>query len=268
MVLASSSDGGTDGMVGVISLICIGVGATATVALTAAEEADLNKGIPPAAAKVQYLFTCDEGVGTTLVDRGSVGGNATLDSACTWSYGKCKQACISMDGINDYVVSASGVNTGGAITAVWVGKAKSTYNATSRNGTIMQTRVDNNNRIFFYYNSAADSLQWIHIGSGTDKRVSYTSKPAIDDYLILMGSKDSSGNLSFYMNGVSVGIATGAGNIGVNAAAAYYGADDLGADIDVSKPLFLSIIEGVFSAAQAKSFSRTLDQVLGLGIGV
>ncbi len=77
MVIGSSSDGGVDGIIGTISWIVIGVGATAVVALTAAEETDLNNGLPPPTAKVQYMYMMTEGRGVTVVNAGSSAGNGT-----------------------------------------------------------------------------------------------------------------------------------------------------------------------------------------------
>ncbi len=87
IIMGSESDGATTGIAGTISLVCIGVGATATTALTAAEETGLASGILPPSAKVQHLYRFTEGTGTSVNDLGSLNVDGTLDSACTWTVG-------------------------------------------------------------------------------------------------------------------------------------------------------------------------------------
>lgn len=255
MVIGSSSDGGTDGVVGTISWVVIGVGATATVALTTAEETDLNKGIPPATAKVQYMYLMDEGLGTTVNNRGNGAvTTGTLDSACTWQFGQVKAPVLSLDGVNDAAASAAAVDITGNLTLVGVFKMKSTYSALSGIHTIFVLRqTDAIYMDFMFHIVGGTSIRFRCSGEGG---VIATSNPAIDDYWTLVGTRTVAGAMAFYVNGVLQGTATAAAGIGT-AAAARIGMWS-NSYFDVSKALFAALIEGVLTAAQVKAYSRYL----------
>ncbi len=270
MVLFSSADGDADGIVGTVSWVVIGVGATATVALTVLEEGYLNAGIPPVTAKVQYMLLLDEGRGVTATNRGSAGagGNGTLDSACTWKFGAVRQPCLSLDSINDYAVSSSGVDISGAITLVWAGKMKSTYASTAIDRDLIELFIDNTNLYGLYYNLLTNDLDWHKITGGGSDKASGVLAPTIDEYKILIATATVAGVLALYSNGVLLDTGTWAAPMPALAAVAYIGAEDSPANFDISKPLFIGLIEGAFTAAQAKTYSRWLNAKLGLGLTI
>ena len=274
MVFMDSSDGGTEGISGVASWVVIGMGATAAVALTTTadtgEEALLNKGIPPATAKVQYLMTLDEGhLGqTTAINRGSATGNGTLDSACTWAWGDVRQNCLSFDGINDYAVSAAGADVSGAATLVWVGKMMSDYDTLAIETFIYEVRADGDNRFMFYYDSVTDTLRYYTKLGGTLSLAATDVKPAIGDYWIMIGTTDTSGNIAFWVNGVLLASNTGAGTGIAALAVASIGASIVPAFYDISSPIVVGLIDGAFNARQALEYTITLNNWLELGLDI
>lgn len=235
-----------------------------TADLTAAEETALYRGIIPANAV--NFWPLDEGRGVTAYDRGSGGNNATLGSAITWKYGQVRQPLLSLDGINDRGQSSAGVRIDGPHTWVLVVKSKSTYNAlaashylTDMDGAAAKT--------VFYYDSAADAIKFRAYGTGAIE-ISYATKPAINDYLILIGTVDSSDIPRFYVNatlvgaGASCGVRTNAGRT------LYLGSSNVPSLWDGSKPLFLAQIDGALSAAQVTTYSRYLRDMLNLPISI
>jgi len=267
MVIGSSSDGGTDGVVGTISWVVIGVGATAATALTAAEESDLSKGAPPPTAKVQYMYLMDEGRGVTATDRGSAGGNGTLDTACAWQYGQVQQPVLSLDGINDHGDSSSGVDIGGDITLVLVIKAKTTFAAAVANGFLLQLRIDGNNYLVLL-NTPTTIIKWRAVVGGGVSDIDYITSSVIDDYLILVGTVTVAGAQAFYVNGALVNTAAGGGATSHAAATAYFGSEAGAGNFDINKPIYSALIEGALTAAQVKAYSRWLRDRFNLPVSI
>ncbi|KKL53771.1 hypothetical protein LCGC14_2272090, partial [marine sediment metagenome] len=121
------------------------------VDLTATQEEDLYRGIPPVTVDNEWLL--DEGRGATAYDRGADGNNGALDAAglaavpptLGWAWGRVKQPVISLDGINDYGQSSAGVDVSGAVTIVWAGKLKAIYDGVSDDHYLVEYFIDNNN---------------------------------------------------------------------------------------------------------------------------
>lgn len=235
--------------------------------LTAAEETDLFNGIPPADATEIYLH--DEGRGVTTVNRGSsgAGANGTLGSACTWAYGQVQQPVLSLNNIGDVGASSVGVDISGNISIIWVGKIKSTYNSLTGGHSFYRIHVDNNNEIYLYYSSAGNVIQLVGLGSGAAQSVNYTGHPAIDDYMIFIGTL-TGGLLSFYVNGSLIGSTAGVGAILAGGGSAYLGRLHVAADYDISKPLVASLIDGAFTAQQVLAYSRWLRDMMNLPISM
>ncbi len=236
--------------------------------LTEAEETDLYKGIPPADVVNEYLL--DEGRGVTAYDRGPGADNGALDTAATWAWGSCKQPVISLDGINDFGQSSAGVDISGASTLVWAGKMKSTYDGLLAGASrfMVVLYIDDNDSIRLYFNAVLDQLIFRVEGSNIFEYIPYDGKPAIDDYWVIIGVADASGNIRLYVNGLLVGTNTGVGAIAGGAATAYIGAYTGPTLYDISKPLFVTLIDGAFTERQARGFSRTLNDILGLGLRI
>ncbi len=272
LIIGSSSDGGTDGFVGTISWVVIGVGATATVALTTDEEADLAKGIQPATAKVQYMFLFDEGRGVTLYDRGSAGGNATLDTACTWAWGQVKQPCLSSDGINDQARSATGINLDGNVSIVWAGKIKSNYtliSATADTRQIIYARgISGSYEIYLRSATGVTGVQ-VLVYAGAGKTIAPVDVPAMDDYRIFILTLNTSWAIQEFSNGSLVGSNILNGPF-LSGASAFidFGGSTTATYYDNSKMLFAGIVEGAFTATQAKIYSRWLRDRMNLPITI
>ncbi len=268
MIIGNSSDGGVDGFIGTISLAVIGVGATATVALTAAEEGYLVAGLPPATAKVQYMLLFDEGRGTTVYDRGAAGGNGTMDAACTWKWGLVKQPCLSLNALGSYGISSAGLDISGALTIAWVAKMKSTYAATAIDRELIELFISNTEQYTIYYNLLTNDVDFQKICGGGSDKVSYAYTPAIDDYAIIIATASAAGVLNLFVNGALVGTVTYAPAMPATAATAYIGAEDSPANYDISKPLFAAVISGALTVAQAKEYAKFLNSRFGLGLTI
>jgi len=231
--------------------------------LITAEEDDLAKGIPPADARNVWLL--DEGRGVTAVSRGLAANNGTLDTSCTWAFGQVQQPVISLDGIDDHGVSSAGVNISGDLTFVWVGKMKSTYDGLVTDHYLAHLFVDVNNELRVYYDNAADALRFHAEGGGTAQTVDYTTRPTIDDYIVLLLTLTNAGVLAGFVNGSLIGTAIGVGAIG-GAATAYFGAEQTPSLYDISKPLLVALIDGAFTQQEARTYSRYLKNIFNLPI--
>jgi len=270
IVIGSSSDGGTDGFEGIISWIVIGTGATATVGLTTTadtgEEALLNKGIPPATAKVQYLLTLDEGGGLTANNRGSGTNNGVIDTGCTWAFSGVNQAVLSLDGINDYAVSPAAVDISGDITLIWVAKNKTTNDTLAAVHNRFLCRISANDYLTLYTDTGSRTV-WGTSGGGTAVNATYTGTFTIDDYQILIGT-ESGGSLALFLNGLLIVTGSGAGVKSAAAATAYLGASSAPAGFDVCKPILVGLVDSALSAQEALALSRFINNWLGLGLKI
>ncbi len=266
IVIGSSSDGGVDGVVGTISWVVMGFGATATVALIAAEEVDLSKGAPPPTAKVQHMYLMDEGRGVTSTDRGSLGVNGTLDSVCTWQYDQVRQPCFSVDGINDYATAYS-VRLNGSITLVLVEKIKATYSGLSLDRWLcrLYTGADYMN----IYGGTTSTLTGAYNAAGTFNSVAITPGAlAIDSYAIFALTTVPGGALTGYFNGSQTATSPGNGIMPATDAYAILGALGAAGSNDISRPLWAALIERALSAAEVKALSRYLKDKMNLPISI
>ncbi|KKN74865.1 hypothetical protein LCGC14_0386140 [marine sediment metagenome] len=272
IIIGSSSDGGTDGVKALISRFVMGIGATATIGLTTTadtgEEALLNKGFPPATAKVQYLLTLDEGRGLTANNRGSGVGNGTIDTGPAWVYSGPKQAVMSLDGINDYAVGPALSDISGDISFVWVGKMMSTYN-TAVSRYLAHVKISTNDEFALFYSSGDDAIQWYAKGAGGSAlTVNYTTKPAIGDYWIIIATYTVAGALELMVNGPSRGTSSGGGAMSGAVATIYLGSKNTAVLQDVSSPILFGTVNGALSAQEGLNLSRYLNNWLGLGLTI
>lgn len=234
--------------------------------LTTTEEIALRGGVPPTTVDNEYLL--DEGRGVTAYDRGVDGNNGTLDTSCTWAFSQVQQPVISFDYRNDHAQSSAGVDISGGWTFVWVSKIKTIYDTSL--GTLYMTRfeVDANNYFQFVHWNAAANIRWQVVGNGTAGTVYFTPGWAIDDYAIFLGTLSAGGRIDVFVNGSFLGSETGVGAMSGGAATAYIGASAVPNLPDISKPLFVALIDGVFTQKQALAYSRYLKNIFNLPISI
>lgn len=262
MVIGSSSDGGTDGIIGVISWVVIGVGTTAATALTAAEETSLNSGSPPATAKVQYLFLMDEGSGTTVYDRGSAGGNGTLDSAITWEFGQVRAPVISLDGVNDYADSGAN-NTNIQLPCTFAIVCREKCLSASR--VDVSLRFDNDNIYYIRYYSATQR-EVRYTVAGTPQDIQYSWSFTIGGYIIVLVSISLAG-MFIYHQGYQ--IATRAITLNqVNLVRTRLGSLEGTTQYSGNAILYAALVEGAFTRNQALLYSRWLRDIFNLPISI
>ncbi len=265
MIIGSSSDGGTNGVVGTISWVVIGVGTTAATALTTDDEVNLSSGISPPTAKVQHMYLLDEGRGVTVTDRGSVGVNGTLDTACTWAWGQVESPVVSLDGINDRGMSPAGANISGAWTMIWAGKLKETFRNIDR--VFFEITIDPN-YLARIINRAWVGKQFLCIVAGAEYSVINPQTQLIDDYAIFIGTYNSAaGTMKYYVNGTMAGSAV-VPSFPATSAYAYIGMNFAVSGFNSSKPLFVSQIEKAFTAKQVLAYSRWLRDSFNLPINM
>jgi len=262
-VIGDNDDPGSGaGFIGTIADFVVG-----TDDLSSNEETDLYKGSIPGDA-VEF-WPLDEGRGTVATDRGSGGNDGTLDTAASWSFGATKQPVLSVDGINDRGQSSTGVDISGPVTVVWVGKMKSTYGALNDNHhRWLLLRIGNADELILDYSQSSDEVRFYTIGDSSSAVVVSALRPAIDDYWILIGTLTLAGAAELLRNGVSIGTASGAGEVSAAAATAYLGSSQTPNNFDMSKCLLAGLIDGALSGQEALNLSRRLNEELNLGITI
>jgi len=235
-----------------------------TDTLTEDEVTDLRLGMPPSDAVTALL--CDEGRGTTAYDRGSGGWNGTITN-CNWAWRQVEQPALSFDAQNDSGQSSAGVNASGDKSLVWVGKLKAVYSSDVGLRRFFYLYTDADNRTGL--SGATDGLAFFQEGNGTLVQVtSYAPSPDINSYVVIIGVCDeTNGNLTLYVNGSPWDIASGVTPY-IGAAIAYIGNSDVGTHQDISKPLFIALIDGAFTDKQALVYSRWLKDVFNLPISI
>ncbi len=232
-------------------------------ALTGTEETDLSNGVKPVDAV--NSFSLDEGRGTVANDKGTGADNGTLDSSCTWGFGGPQQVCAGMDGINDRLLSDSGVDISGPLTAVWVGKEKDTYEG--NNGPYkFYIAVDGDDNISLIHQAGINGHRFRCEGGGVAVFASYSTLNVIDEYVIFIGTLTLAGVVELFRNGVSVATSAGAGQI--SPAAATFSLSLPAANQDISKPILAGLIDGVLSAQQVLNLTRYINQKKRLGLTI
>ena len=261
--------GGGSGFEGVIADVFCEEG----VDLTATQEEDLYRGIPPVTVDNEWLL--DEGRGPTAYDRGADGNNGALDAAglaavpptLGWSWGRVKQPVISFDGINDHGQSSAGVDVSGAVTIVWAGKLKAIYDGVSDDHYLVEYFIDNTNHYQINYNLITGDMRFLCVAAGTSVFADLTAFPiVIDDYAIFIGTVTAGGVIKLFANGILHETGIGLPAIAGGGMTAYIGAEDTPAYWDVSKPLLVGLIDGAFTDKQVLAYSRWLDRVFNLGV--
>lgn len=242
-----------------------------TAILTEVQLLEVYKGIPYATNLKAYVPLDHPGRGLVMPDR-SVGGNCsgTISGTATaniWDFGQVKQPVWSLDEINDFAIG-TGLNIAGAVSAVWIGRVKTTYDNLADDHRLYQYRVDAGNSIILIYTAASNDLEFQHWGGGDNKIISYSTKPAIDDYLIFIHTIDGSGNSAGFVNGTLIGVQTSGGIIPGNAATIHIGSSSIPSFYDVSRPLFVALIDGVFTNKDALAYSRYLKNIFNLPITI
>ena len=227
------------------------------------EEYDLYAGIPPVDVVNEYLL--DEGRGVTAYDRGSGGNDGTLDTSATWAFGACQQPVLSLDGINDRATTGVVCNLSSGFTMVWVGKMKSFYNGLSTDHALFRLWVAANQTLYTYYSSGGNEFR---AELESTPFVSWTPTLNIDDYTILLFTVSPASFLTVFENGNNIGTVAGTIIIPEGAGTVYLGVHQGVGAFDVSKPLFVSLIDGAFTDKQARTYSRWLDKVLNMGLKI
>lgn len=256
--------GGGTGFEGVIADVVVGTDDLSQAAPD--EEYDLYAGIPPADAVNFWPLDEGRGLGAVAIDRGSGGNNGTLDTSCTWAFGQVEQPVLSLDGINDRADSPAGADIIGDLTVVWVGKMKSTYDATSMNKRMFYLTIDANNLIILWYQQSVGNIRFYTVGSAVPSTVELLINPVIDEFWVVIGTRNLTVT-KLFLNGGFLGTQTGGGVIGGGPATAHLGSSGPG-DHDISKPLFAALIDGVFTNKQARAYSRYLKNVFNLPITI
>jgi len=262
MSIGALDDGtDTEGFAGVIRDVIMD-----NVALSAANEALLAKGIN--VTTPLNIFLCDEGRGVTITDRGAGADDATLDSSCYWDWGSgVRQSCFSKDGVNDYAVSAAGVDISGATTLVWVGRMKSTHVTLAASTTFVELYIDANSSLRFFVDTASN-LSYYAEGSNAPKTLTIASTHSIGDLMILTGTVNAAGAAAFYRNGVSGDTDTAVGDRSGSPATAYIGAINTPANYGVSDDLAIVLLNGELTAGEVLQLHIDINEWLGLGISI
>jgi len=257
LVFGDSDDPGAGtGFKGILSDIVVG-----TDDLTTTEEANLYKGEIPIDAVNFYPLTT--GYGTAAYDSGSGSNNGTLDAAAAWKKDSTSLPVLSLNGINSYCTTAANVvDMGGAWTMVWVGKMKSTYNATSHNGMFMYMIIDGSSRVMMEYRQSSDAILSYIIYPGGSKISSLgTTRPVIDDYWVLVQTYNGSVGEVYY-NGIKGTGATAGLPFGTGLASVYLGADP-GASYNFTTFSLAGLVSGALTAPEVQKLTKTLRNHFG-----
>jgi len=227
------------------------------------------KGIP-FATNLVLQHQLDEGRGLAVDDKatgaacdGVISGTNTAN---IWDY-DVRQVCMGLDGRTGYAVSAAGVDISGDVTSVWAGKVKSTYDTLATRNYLMTFHISVNDRFILYYYNVSNEILFTATGAGTAKEAAWSVKPAIDDYLIIIATISVTGAVQLFINGSLIDSDTALPAISNAAATAYLGRDTT-LYYDVSKPIFVPLIDGAFNGKQVLQYSRDLDNWLGTGLTI
>lgn len=237
--------------------------------LSGTEETELYKGFPPADTIHIYLLDEGRGLGAGIaIDRGLGADNGALDTSCEWAFGQVQQPVLSLDSINDFGQSSAGVDISGDLTLVWVGKMKSSYNALAGAHIPLVIFIDAGNYLEFVYFNTDDVLEFTTVTGGVVTRSQYAGKPAIDDYMIFIGTLTIGGVQKFFVNGTLIETDTGVPAFPGAAATAYLGTYPGPLFLGISKPLIADLIDGAFTDKQVLAYSRWLRNVFNLPIAI
>lgn len=266
IVIGDQTVGGGVGIMGLIADVVVG----SATDLTAAQEAALYTGFPKSDSTEIYWL--DEGAGATATNRGTsgAGANAAIGTACTWSFGQVKHALLSPTAISGNGLSAVGVNISGEFSFVEVLKAKSTYLAApvpQGFPVLASIKAVVTERFVLAYNPGAGLYSFVQYGGGF-YHITAVFNPAIDDYMILIYTFKS-GQQQFFINGTLFGSTAGVGQI-LSAAAVTCSltAEQGPTNFEVSKPLFVALLEGALTPRQALTYSRWLRDMYNLPISM
>ena len=245
-----------------------------TAILTAARLLDAYRGIPYDVNLKAYIPLDHPGRGLAMPDR-STGGNCsgTISGANIgaeiWDFGQCKHPVISFDGINDLGQSSAGVDVSGATTTIWAGKLKAHYDGVLEDRYFVEHFIDNTNHYTLYLNCLTGDIRWLCTVGGASVVADLSGFGIeIGDYAILIGTVSAGGVTQIFANGILHDVGTGLAPIAAGGITTYIGAEDSPAYYDVSKPLLVALIDGAFTQEQAKVYSRWLDRIFHLGLGI
>jgi len=219
------------------------------------------------------LYKADEGRSITVYNRyGTAATDATYGTnagTLEWAWDTTRLGCLSLNGVDEYAVSAAAMDISGNSTFVWAGKMMATYSTLT--GVIARPahiRVDVNNQLTVQYNGDTNAFIFEVYASGAGTAINCVTRPSIGDYWIVVGTKDGA-NATFYLNGVSVGTVADCGEysgvLGTLALSRNVGAAQY---YDVSKPTLCGLVDGALTDQEATILSQRVDQRFGLGLGI
>lgn len=264
LVIGDQSVGGGLGLSGVITDIAIG-----TDDLSANEESDLFKGIPPLDST--HVYTCDEGRGATIYDRGSSPANGTIGSAASWSFGQVVQPILSLDGVGDRATTPTNILLSGDWTLFAVLKMHSSLNVQQRElHSILTASIDAANQFNISGDTSSNGLYFWSRSAGTSPIVSAIKTVSIGDYVLVIITKTAAGVVAYYFNGYQ--LISGSLN---GPTSPTPGVIELGHNTPSWNPyngggkfLLCGLIEGVLTAKQVRNYSRWLKDMFNLPVTI
>ncbi len=260
-----SFGGAADSLKGTMTDIAIGIDD-----LTLEEEQDCSRGVFP--TDTVHFYTCDEGRGVTLNDRGTGPANGTLGSAASWAFGQVVQPVLSHDGLNDYARTTT-TRIDNNMTCVYVGKMKRTGVQNMRDASgVLRTaywRIGSTafNRVIFISDTSGAGYNCT-IGGTTQSGGAAFGVEAIDNYAIYIATINSTVGKA-YKNGYQAG-----NNITVDAMLPNVGGFTLGnehtgtSEAAYGKALSAATIEGAMTPKQVRIYSRWLRDMFNLPITI
>lgn len=245
-----------------------------TTILTATRMLNIYKGEIYATNLKAYLPFDHPGRALSMPDR-STGGNCsgTISGTATasiWDFGTIKQSALDVDGLNDYAQSALAViDTSGDLSMVWVGKIRTSYDALTGSPFLFTLRTAVGQIMTMEYNQPTNEFRFFYrfMPGPVDRIVTYTPKPSIDDYVVIICKLTAAGVISLFGNGVLMGTTTGGGSalgLGQITVGAHPGLSNYGHN----KPLLIALISGAFTKKDAIAYARYLKNKFNLPISV
>jgi len=263
-----------NGFTGVIELVAIYDGVA-----TAAEILLMHKGIIPnvvtgvAGNRIRH-YLVDEGKGVTLDNRGQTaatdGTYGTNGGTLEWDWLNAKLACLSLDGVNDYAVSAANVvDMSGALSWVLVTKIKTTHDSLGTDFRLWTAFIGLGDQMLFEYDGYANNrLEFTtRVAGGAYNSAYYAQVTTIGEYAVFVGTISGSNVGQLYLNG-RIGTQSSVDAFTPVLTTFHMSSDSAGAEVNPSAHIFCGLIDGVLDHGQAHTLSRRLDQKYSLGIGI
>jgi len=204
-------------------------------------------------------YPCVTGYGLTVTSRGSAANNGTISTGNYWAKGSVTPP-IKANGYNNSCNTAATGDMSGAISLVWLGRAKIRYGDSLTPASVLFGGYDGTGKLLLQGNGTSHDLQFTDTSMG----IADTTDCVMDEYEVMVGTKTAGGATYFWRNGRYVGTGVSTSSLPNTGVTWYLGNWAGGIQTDPSQCILAGVVNGRLTSADVQKLTKTLKSHYGV----